>query len=301
MYTQCPQCEKQRNIKAEELRFSHGMISCEGCKNLFNAFELLQSGTSIDSLTDTTEIPDKQSSEDSLPDATELLHTVSNEETIPNSSELLPTPFNGDFVPDSSLLLRDTTSESAHDEENIQPPIPEEENAIDSTVDENKEDEEFLLFEKPAQKGTAIWTLAFGACLILLSFQIYFFEGYELTQNTKYRPWLEKTCKLLNCQMPPYKNLDELTILQGSLEPTEKEYFVFKAVFINQSDFKQDYPSVKLILQNFTGETIAERIFQPQDYLKNKLSQIQPEESAEISMKIVAPSKKMGGYSFEFI
>ena len=101
--------------------------------------------------------------------------------------------------------------------------------------------------------------------------------------------------------MPPYKNLDELTILQGSLEPTEREYFVFKAVFINQSDFKQDYPSVKLILQNFTGETIAERIFQPQDYLKNKLSQIQPEESAEISMKIVAPSKKMGGYSFEFI
>jgi len=307
MYTKCPQCEKQRTIKAEELRFSRGMISCEECASLFNAFELLQAGT-VDAFADTTEISDSPAKDDAIPNSSELLHAVSNKDDLSEASDVLPTSFNEGFIPDASnLLLTDAGEDLEHDVQNTQDSISEkkeqkEENTAVPSPDEETEDEDFFLFEKAPQKRKPIWTWAFSGCLILLAFQVYFFEGYSLTQNSKVRPWLEKICKPLKCQLPAYQNSEEFSILHGSFEPaTNKKYYIFKAVFVNQSDFKQNHPSIKLSLQDFRGQTTAERVFHPQDYLKNGEIQIEPEQSAEITLNIVAPSKKMGGYSFELI
>jgi hypothetical protein len=277
------------------------MIRCEECAILFNAFELLSAGTGEKSVSESL---DKCSSNDTIPIASELLHNVSDEETIPETSEALPTSYNQGFVPDASELLRtDATADFVHSEDNTQDTISEEENTAVTTPDE---DDEFSLFEKPEkkekEKEKGIWGLAFNSCLVLLAFQIYFFSGYGLTQNTTFRPWLEKTCKLINCQLPIYKNLDEFTILHGSFEPaTNNKHYIFKAVFVNQSDFKQNHPSIKLTLQSFTGQIIAERIFRPEDYLKKTQLFIEPEMSSEIRMKIVAPAKTIGGYSFELV
>ncbi len=307
MYTKCPHCEKQRNIKAEELRFSRGMISCEGCVTLFNAFELLQSGTCDNSLADTTKFTDSPANDDAIPNSSELLHAVSNEDDLPKTSDAKPTTFNQDFIPDAANLLRtDAGEEPELIDENTQDSITEKKEEADNTTDpspdEDTEDEDSFLFEKAPQKGKPIWTWAFSSCLLLLGFQIYYFEGYGLTQNTTVRPWLENICKPLKCQLPAYKNLDEFTILHGSFEPTaNRNHYIFKAVFVNQSEFKQNHPSIKLTLQNFNGQTTAERVFRPQDYLKNGQNQIKPEQSVEIIMNIVTPSEKMGGYSFELI
>lgn len=150
-------------------------------------------------------------------------------------------------------------------------------------------------------KLTPYWGIAYTFCIALFIFQIYFFEGYNLTQSKIIRPWLEKSCSLLNCQLPQYKNLSEFTILHGSFEPTENEYYIFKTSFTNQSAFEQKHPSIKLTLLNFNGQPFAERIFYPQNYLKQLINIIQPEMSAEISMEIATPKNNIGGYRFEFI
>lgn len=139
--------------------------------------------------------------------------------------------------------------------------------------------------------------LAFSSvCLI---FQVYYFEGYKLTQNPIFRPWLEKSCQSINCQLPIYKNLDEITILNGSFEAVDDNSYLFKAAFINQSAFTQTLPSIQLSLQDFTGHTFAQRIFHPNDYSKNASTLIQPNFSTEVIMSIATPSDNIGGYHFQ--
>jgi predicted Zn finger-like uncharacterized protein len=154
---------------------------------------------------------------------------------------------------------------------------------------------------KLRKKYTPPWGLGYSICIILFIFQIVFFESYNMTQNADVRPWLEKTCEYFDCQLPHYKNLDEFTILHGSFEPTANKHYIFKTAFTNQSAFEQTLPSIKLTLLDFSGHAFAKRIFHPQDYsnLVNKL--IEPEMSEEIILKIAEPSKKTGGYRFEFI
>jgi predicted Zn finger-like uncharacterized protein len=154
---------------------------------------------------------------------------------------------------------------------------------------------------KPRKKHTLLWGLGYSICIILFIFQIVYFEGYNLTQNTDVRPWLEKTCEYFKCQLPNYKNLDEFTILHGSFEPTANKHFVFKAAFTNQSAFEQTLPSIKLTLVDFSGQVFAKRIFNPQDYSNQAHKLIEPEMSEVITMEIAAPLTITGGYRFEFI
>ncbi len=155
--------------------------------------------------------------------------------------------------------------------------------------------------KSPSDEHKGPWGIGYTVCIILFLFQIYFFEGYNLTQNTFLRPWLKTICSSLNCQLPVYKNLNEITILHGAFEATKNNTYIFRTSFSNQSAFEQKYPSIKLTLQNFSGQTFAERVFRPQDYTKRSASLIGSNTSTEITMEIAAPSKKMGGYRFELI
>ena len=155
----------------------------------------------------------------------------------------------------------------------------------------------------PALKSSSatdkgLWGAGYSFCIILFIYQVYFFESYNLTQNTQLRPWLNTVCHYINCLLPAYKNLNEFTILHGAFEATEKDTYLFNTAFSNQSAFEQSYPSIKLSLQNFNGQTFAERIFHPQDYAKNHVEFIAPDKLTEITMKIAAPSEKIGGYHF---
>lgn len=171
----------------------------------------------------------------------------------------------------------------------------------DDPVAETNATTDFLpsLEAKPKLHSTT-WISGVGSCLILLAFQVYYFESYMLTQNSSTRPWLIKTCDTFNCQIPPYKNLNEFTVLHGSFEP-RNNYYVFETTYTNQANFTQNHPSIKLTLINFSGQTFAERIFHPEDYLEQTQYPLEPEMSAEITLNIATPSSKIGGYRFELI
>lgn len=145
------------------------------------------------------------------------------------------------------------------------------------------------------------WGIGTVFLFILLIWQIYVFEAYNLSQNSTLRPWLIKACtKSVNCQLPEYKNLDEITILNGSFEPINNHY-IFKIAIINQALFAQQRPSIKLTLIDFSGRPFATRIFYPTDYSKQDITLLKPNLAEKITLSIAAPSTKIGGYRFELI
>jgi hypothetical protein len=145
-----------------------------------------------------------------------------------------------------------------------------------------------------------LWGIATGLLLILLAFQVYFFEWDNLTQKKVLRPWLNKLSSFTGVQLLPYKNLSEFSLLYGEFEAVG-DNFVFKTALTNQASFAQQVPSIKLILINYIGNPFAERIFLPEHYTSTHSGLIEPEASIEIVIDIAAPKTPVGGYRFELI
>ncbi len=155
----------------------------------------------------------------------------------------------------------------------------------------------------PPSSNQQIKYWGLGSCFLLtaLLYQLYFFEGFNLSQNIQLRPWLQKVCQEpINCQLPEYQNIDDISILNGSFEPGN-EHYLFKATFINQSLFAQKRPSIKLTLVDFSGRSFAKRTFLPSDYSNQPSNLLQSNQADEITLSIATPSSKIGGYRFELI
>lgn len=145
------------------------------------------------------------------------------------------------------------------------------------------------------------WKYGVTLCTLLFLLQVYLFEGDALAQNKTTRPWLQKICSIVDYPLAPYKNSDEISILNVSFDPADEGTYVLKASLLNQADFSQNQPSIKLVLMDFVGESFAERIFHAKDYSKNTTTQINPDMTSEIKIIIAAPSNKIAGYRLELI
>jgi predicted Zn finger-like uncharacterized protein len=177
---------------------------------------------------------------------------------------------------------------------------------ISETADINPSDNltsRRLPWDKATIRGNAYWKRGLVIGLLVLIAQTVYFEGYAFTQNPALRPGLAKLCELIKCQLPVYKNLDELSILHSSFTPLPDQNYAFKLVISNQASFSQTYPNIKLTLFDYSGNAFAQRVFQPRDYLPVEAvaSVMAADATIEISLKIAAPGTKVGGSTFDLI
>ncbi|WP_160172742.1 zinc-ribbon and DUF3426 domain-containing protein [Methylomarinum vadi] len=170
---------------------------------------------------------------------------------------------------------------------------------IDQSM-ESKRVEFFPVEEATSGKHNALWTVGLVIGLMALAGQFFYFESYNLSQNPILRPWLVQACQTFSCSLPAYKNAEEISILQGSLEASGATSYRFKAIIVNQAGFSQPFPNIRLTLLNFTGEAFAERVFTADDY-RPALPVLDADKSGEIILDIAAPARKIGGYSFKLL
>jgi predicted Zn finger-like uncharacterized protein len=147
-----------------------------------------------------------------------------------------------------------------------------------------------------------LWLIGAGIGALLLMSQIVFFYGYAMTQHAQWRPVLIGFCDLLGCRLPDYKNSSAVNLV-GSFTTLPDQNFEFHAAINNEADFTQAFPKVKLTLLDFDGKPFAVRVFQPTDYLTERLQtgMMLPNSTAEFSLKIAAPHVAVGGSIYELV
>ena len=145
------------------------------------------------------------------------------------------------------------------------------------------------------------WMIATILGLFLLVYQVYYFQGYLLSQNSQIRPWLSSLSSYTQIPLADYRKPLEFTTVGSSLEASDKDDYRLQVSLINHADFSQPPPYLQLTLQNFYGGVFSQRIFSPQEYLNKTTTAETIERSAtfNIDFLIAKPEQEIGGYSIE--
>lgn len=134
----------------------------------------------------------------------------------------------------------------------------------------NQTTEEYLKTYKLKSKALflSLITMPF-LILALITSSIYQYKN-EIAQDTKWRPYIEQFCTLLNCKLPVYNNLKYIVVEDNTIIPDpghDNSIKVF-AMLNNIGKFDQKYPELKIKFKDINENLIDEKIISPKVYLK---------------------------------
>lgn len=183
-----------------------------------------------------------------------------------------------------------------------------EENATPDGERTDAESPADLFDDEPVKKSSGFWGLASLLLALALIGQIAFANRTKLTMiKPGVRPYLERYCAFIGCQVPYPREIRQLGIESSDLQKNpvrQPEVTTMRAVISNHASFPQALPALQLLLQDAQGQVIASRIFTAEEYLQeeDKTRQfIQPQH--EIDVRLDFDSTNLGalGYRLQLL
>jgi predicted Zn finger-like uncharacterized protein len=270
VYTRCPECHTRYPITAVQLRAGRGEALCEACNIAFDALATL---------------------EQTDPDTRPLLTPK------PGQSVKVPTLRGGD-----DLSLQTQTNEDGWSGLSLAAESRPASRGKAQSASRKRGTAQTR--QAPPTKGSAWTGLTLGLLLVLWA-QYLYFENERLLQNPDIRSWLERACSALGCTLPPYHDLNAIQTSHATLQKTgaSGSAYEFRLVMSNQSPLPQSFPRLQLTLGEIDGKTIAERVFQPSEYLAGKAVDdlMMTGKPYEVRLVLAMPNRSIGSYRFSMI
>jgi predicted Zn finger-like uncharacterized protein len=143
------------------------------------------------------------------------------------------------------------------------------------------------------------------AALLLLAVQYLSFNFERLARDANYRPLLAKSCSIVGCKLP---ELYDVSLVRSSnlmvrSHAETPNALIVDAIITNHADFKQPFPVMELQFKSLSGEIVAGRHFQPEEYLAGELlgSQTMPiKQPIHIALEIIDPGESAVNYQMIF-
>ena len=136
--------------------------------------------------------------------------------------------------------------------------------------------------------------------------QFAFFNMGVYAQRSEYRPTYVLVCRYLGCEVPEYKNYDELRTRELVIRshPDEQEALLVDVLLLNSGPFRQAFPGLRLQFYDVRGEVVASRVFRASEYLRGEmrgLKLIPAETEVRLSLELVDPGNDALGYQMEVV
>lgn len=158
---------------------------------------------------------------------------------------------------------------------------------------------------RPSGVRRLVWLLLILLALAGLAAQYLYFHFDELARQERLRPWLERGCAQLGCQMPPRVdvNLIKSSNLTVRSHPTHPGALTVDAIIYNRAEFAQPFPLLELRFEDINGRPLASRLFKPSEYLAGELAgrpDMPPQTPIHIALEIINPGTQATNYSIGF-
>ena len=155
--------------------------------------------------------------------------------------------------------------------------------------------------------GTTLLYLCASLLLIVsLGAQYIYFHFDEASRNPTLRPWAEKACAMIGCNLVAQSDVSQIvgTNLVVRSHPYEKNALVIDVIIKNRAKFHQPYPQVQLSFEDINGNPVASRRFAPQEYIKDAqidLNDMPSEVPIHLTLEIVDPGRDAVNYQLHFL
>ena len=259
MFTCCPSCNANYRITVAQLQAGLGSAHCQHCGSPFNA--LLKLTAMAGGITSSLRSP---------PPRLEPF-------------ELSP----ADDAPQVAEIVADPAGELSS--------APASTDGFAESVVEPAPWEEALSVRKTQRQ----WLIGVLFLLIALAGQLAAVRSETIINSVTIRPWLERICKSVGCQLAAYRDIRAFKVLKRGLERGTHDELVFYAVIVNNAPFAQSLPKLKLLLTSLGGDTVAQRTFHSGDYSDQGDALLMVGEAFEVVLNLVPPSQPIEGYQFE--
>lgn len=285
LLTNCPYCQTHFQVTAEQLGIADGKVRCGHCMKVFNAPDNQP----------VTEQPD--AIEDGFFADDDLLFQDNPEEDA-NAGDYAGSSFS--FTSDEDAPEADDVDESwaeAMLQENNQPAPP--------YHHLGREPVSLTNTHKRSCLRTLLWLLAVAVLLGTLVAQVLHFQFDRLSAIPELRPFYERGCELLGCELKPFIDVNKIHSrkLLVRTDPDNRSSLIVDAVMINRAEFAQPFPAITLTFSNLNGDVVAQNLFAPGDYLLGDgkaLQSMPPQTPVRIAISIRDPGKDAVNYNIAF-
>ncbi len=171
----------------------------------------------------------------------------------------------------------------------------------DSTLSTLEDDE-----DAPRDKrSTALWGGLIALLGLILLGQVAYLKRDVLAQVPSLRPAVAQLCALTGCELPPLRDLAAIQIESRDVRshPERPNALVVNATFVNTADFPQPFPVMRLRFTDIQGRVVAERQFQPHEYLGRDIDierGMPPGVPIHITLEIADPGQEAVNFEFDF-
>ena len=265
MYTQCPECLTIYKIAAELIGQGHGNARCGHCAATFDVLRTLADG-----------LP---------PEPFEQLVQHRIEDVPPQ----LVVPALRPFGPQQPLLF-DPDDRKRRGLASNRPPTP-----------------AFARSSASAYRSARNWPWALGSAFFALSLlaQIGYAKRAPLLDDARLRPFADRICAALGCQLPLRHDPAHLALLSRDIRPhpSVANALIISASVRNDAVYAQAFPDIDIVLSDLDENRIAMRRFRPQEYLgdaRTIAAGLAPGSTAALVFEVVDPGKNAVAFEFKF-
>tara|TARA_R110001592_G_scaffold127070_2_gene338604 strand:- start:731 stop:1954 length:1224 start_codon:yes stop_codon:yes gene_type:complete len=152
--------------------------------------------------------------------------------------------------------------------------------------------------------GSILFALNFSL-LILLIIQASWFHYEKLVKYPKLAELYAFACQELGCELP--KLIDISKIENRSLvvrsHPTTFNALIIETIITNHATFEQAFPNISLSFSNINNQVIAQRLFQPSEYLNEETLRwpgMPTAQPIQITLEIIDPGPDAVNYKVSF-
>lgn len=134
--------------------------------------------------------------------------------------------------------------------------------------------ESLAVAEAPPARRRWPWILLLAIGLAALPAQYLHRNLDALAVDPEQRPWLERACELLGCELPAPVVADAIRSQRLTVQshPERDDGLRVEIVLINRATWPQPFPDIELRFSDPDGAPVAARLFRPGEYLRGELS-----------------------------
>ena len=165
--------------------------------------------------------------------------------------------------------------------------------------------EDPALLVRDHRRMVSAWSLKWLPPALLMLFigygQYVFFNMSVYAQRPEYRRYYLEFCRYAACDVPEYDDTEALKTRELSIRshPSRPDALMVEALLLNDADFRQAFPGLRLRFFGMDGRLVAGRTFKVHEYLGGELRGLRfipARTEVRISLELFDPGEEAGGY-----